>query len=64
MFRPFGGGPRACIGNAFAMNEAILVLARLAAQLEVRDAGDVPEPVMTIALRPKDGLRLEVVKRD
>ncbi|MAL08520.1 MAG: cytochrome P450 [Maricaulis sp.] len=64
VFRPFGGGPRACIGNAFAMNEAVLVLARVAAELEILDAGDVPEPVMTITLRPKTGLRLGFKPRD
>ncbi len=51
---PFGGGPRQCIGNVFAMTEAQLILATVAQQycLELVPGQEVsPEPLIT--LRPK-----------
>jgi cytochrome P450 len=54
---PFGGGPRQCIGNGFAMMEAALVLATILrrVRLELVPGQRVrPEPMIT--LRPKDGL--------
>jgi cytochrome P450 len=56
---PFGGGPRLCIGNTFAMTEAVLVLATLARRFRftlVPDHPVVPWPSMT--LRPKYGIRV------
>ena len=56
---PFGGGPRLCIGNTFAMTEAVLVLATLARRFRftlVPDHPVVPWPSMT--LRPKHGIRV------
>ncbi|WP_102124886.1 cytochrome P450 [Deinococcus planocerae] len=61
---PFGGGPRLCIGNTFALMEAVLVLARLTQRyhLEVLDPGQVvPEPSLT--LRPKGELRVRLHRR-
>jgi cytochrome P450 len=58
---PFGGGPRFCIGQAFAQMEAVLLLATLARsfRLEVQPSPrPVPEPSVT--LRPKHGLRVRV----
>lgn len=61
---PFGGGPRTCIGNIFAMIEAILALATIVSQYRFRLAPDqqiVPQPNVT--LRPKSGLRLILERR-
>lgn len=56
---PFGGGPRICIGNNFAMLEAQLVLATVAQRYSLRLAPGHPvelEPLIT--LRPRHGIRV------
>ena len=55
---PFGGGPRLCIGNNFAMLEAVLLLATIARRWRPQvGAGDVPRPQFSITLRPAGGVR-------
>jgi cytochrome P450 len=55
---PFGGGPRQCIGNAFALMEAALILATIAQQYRFRlVAGHPVVPLASITLRPRHGIR-------
>ena len=61
---PFGGGPRVCIGNGFAMQEALVLLATLAKRYRLELAPGhpvVPEPLVT--LRPKHGMKMFVRRR-
>ncbi len=61
---PFGGGPRLCIGNNFALMEAALLLATIARRFRVRLASDaVVTPLPTMTLRPAHGVKVVVTKR-
>lgn len=62
---PFGGGPRICIGNQFALMEATLVLATIAQRFRFELC---PEPEVTpkavVTLRPAHGVPVVVHRRD
>src|SRR5262249_49953256 len=61
---PFGGGPRICIGNSFALTEATLVLATIASKYRLRLAPDaVIAPLASMTLRPALGLKMTVSRR-
>jgi cytochrome P450 len=56
---PFGGGPRLCIGDQFAIMEATLILATIARRFRLELVPDHPIAMFpTITLRPKYGIRM------
>ena len=64
-YMPFGGGPRICIGNAFALMEAHLILATIAQRYRLAlTPGQTVEPLPQITMSPKDGLWMEVAERE
>jgi cytochrome P450 len=61
---PFGGGPRRCIGQGFAMMEAALVAATLARRFRfelIANQHVAPDPLIT--LRPRGGIRMKIHRR-
>ena len=63
-YLPFGGGPRICIGNRFALLEARLVLSTLLSRYRLTRTD--PAPVVarpSVTLRPRGGLRMRIERR-
>jgi cytochrome P450 len=61
---PFGGGPRRCIGEAFAWMELVLAVATIAQRWDLRLVPGHPvAPQPLITLRARHGMRMTVAAR-
>ena len=60
-YLPFGGGPRSCVGQHFAMMEAALILAMIARRYRLEPVEGQPvEPEPLVTLRPRNGVQLRL----
>ena len=61
---PFGGGPRACIGNYFAMMEVVLLLATIGQRFQFSLLPEHKVSLMpSMSLRPAEGIHVRVARR-
>ena len=63
-YLPFGAGPRVCIGQSFAVQEATIILATILRHYRLDLApGHVVTPQQRVTLRPKGGLPMMLHRR-
>jgi len=64
IYLPFGTGPRVCIGAAFALQEAVLILSSLLTRYRFElQQGFRPEPVGRLTIRSVNGMRMALKRR-
>lgn len=63
-FLPFGGGPRNCIGTAFAQVEMKVVLARMLQRFDLRALPGKVHAHMAVTLEPRPGVLMDVRRRE
>jgi cytochrome P450 len=63
-YLPFGDGPGVCIGNQFAMMEAVLLLTTIARRFRLELVpGQTLRLVPSVTMRPRDGIKVVVRER-
>ena len=63
-YLPFGGGPRVCIGNHYAMLQILMILSTLVRKYDLHlTPGQTIEARPMVILRPKNGIRMSFTHR-
>lgn len=63
-YLPFGGGPRTCIGERYAIMESLIVLATIVRDWHFEYAGrEPPRPQVSLTLKPGGGVPLRLHRR-
>ena len=63
-YLPFGMGERICIGQGFAMQEAILILSNILRAYQLKLKEDfVPDVVVSLTIRYANGIQIQFTKR-
>ncbi|KAL9230104.1 hypothetical protein vseg_005494 [Gypsophila vaccaria] len=58
-FMPFGGGPRNCIGQSFALMEAKIILAMLVSKFRITVSNNYRHsPTVVLTIKPKHGVQV------
>jgi cytochrome P450 len=62
-FVPFGGGPRICLGAAFAQVEAKVILARILQHFDLKPVQPRVHLHMGVTLEPRPGVIMQLRRR-